>query len=74
MASSIAERVAAEVRAEMARQRRTQAELAAAVGLSPQSIGRRLSGEHPFDVEELERAAAWLDVSVSSLLPGREVA
>lgn len=69
MAISMAHRVAAEVRAELARQRRTQADLASALGMSPQAVGRRLSGEHPFDVVELGRAADWLGVPLSSLVP-----
>lgn len=42
----------------------SQTELAAHVGLSQQAISRRLRGELPFDLDELERVADALGVAV----------
>ena len=60
--------VAAEVRAEMARQRRTQGELAAALRITAPTAARRLDGSVPFDVRELMTVAVWLGVPVTQLL------
>lgn len=69
---SLAEAAAAEVRAEMGRQRITGAALAQALGVSDMSISRRLSTKDPvpFDLAEIERVAGALAVPVSQLLPG----
>lgn len=69
MATTHAERVAAEVRAEMGRHRVTQAQLGQALGLHQMSISRRLAGEVPFDVTELYEVAAFLGCPVSRLIP-----
>jgi transcriptional regulator with XRE-family HTH domain len=61
--------VAGQVRAEMARHRVTQAQLAPLVGLHPMSLSRRLSGDVPFDVLELYTIAEHLGVRVADLLP-----
>jgi transcriptional regulator with XRE-family HTH domain len=60
--------VAANVRAELARQRKPQRELQQHLGISRVTLYRRLSGESPFDVDELRRIAELLNVSVSDLL------
>lgn len=60
--------VAAEVRAEMARQQMPQAKLAALLGVAQQTISRRLVGEVPFDVTELARIADLLKVPVTQFL------
>ena len=65
----VANGVASEVRGEMARQRKTQQELATTLGVNAHTAGRRIRGEVPFDVVELEVIAAWLDVPVSRLWP-----
>jgi transcriptional regulator with XRE-family HTH domain len=65
---STAQRVAAEVRAEMARQRKTQAHIAQALGSSQAAVSRRLNGEVPFDVRELALIADSLDVPVETFL------
>lgn len=62
-----AEAVAAEVRAELGRQRKSGSDLAKVLGISPQSIGRRLSGEIAFDVAELSRIATWLGIEIKQL-------
>lgn len=66
MTNSPAERVAAEVRGQLARQRKTQAALSEALGMSPQAISRRLAGAIPFDVNELDSVALFLDVPISA--------
>jgi transcriptional regulator with XRE-family HTH domain len=57
--------VAAEVRAEMARQRMSQQELARRLGVAQQTISRRHTGEVPWDVSELLAVAELLNVPVS---------
>jgi transcriptional regulator with XRE-family HTH domain len=61
---------ASTVRAEMARRRIRQADLADYLGLPQASISRRLNGRTPFAVAELVAVAALLDVPVASLLGG----
>jgi transcriptional regulator with XRE-family HTH domain len=61
--------VAAEVRAEMARQGRSRADLAGALGVTPATAARRFSGETPFDVYELALVADWLGVDPAALGP-----
>ena len=60
--------VAAEVRAEMARQQMPQAKLAALLGVAQQTVSRRLVGEVPFDVSELARIAEVLGVPMTQFL------
>ena len=74
MQQTNADLVAAEVRAEMARQRRTQAELAEHLNVSQAAVSRRLVGLVPFDVSELDEVAAFLGVPLADLLPTRRSA
>ena len=69
MPTTYAGQVAAEVRAEMARQRRTHADIARALGASEATVGRRLSGDVPFKISELSTVAEFLSVPLSALLP-----
>lgn len=64
----INEAVAAEVRAAMARRRVTQAQLAAALGITQGPMSRRLSGHTPFDIVELVRIAELLEADLSNLV------
>lgn len=64
--------IAAEVRAEMARQRKTGVELAALLDVSQQAASRRLAGAVPFSMDEIVVVAQWLGVEVVTLIP-REV-
>lgn len=57
-----AERVASEVRAEMARHRKNAGDLADALGMTPHTAGNRLNGKVPFDVVELMQIGLWLGV------------
>jgi transcriptional regulator with XRE-family HTH domain len=72
MSEVITASVAAEVRAELARQRRTQRDLAEAIGLSQQAASRRLCGEVPFDIAELAKVAKLLGVPIEHFLAGSE--
>jgi len=69
MTQNLAEYVAAEVRAEMARQRVSQRQLAAQLGLSQVQIQRRLAGRIEFRPSELDGAAELLGVPVTRFLP-----
>lgn len=68
MASNLSEKISSEVRAELARQRLSQAEVATAMGRSQAYLSRRLSGETPFDVDDLDRLTEILGVPVTALL------
>ncbi len=57
--------IAAEVRAEMSRQNKTQDDLAAVLGLSQQTISPRMRGIRSFRAEELKLVAEWLQVPVA---------
>lgn len=57
-----------EIRAGLARKRQTQEQLASHLGMSRTGIYRRLAGDVDFSVLELSAVAAFLDVSLPSLL------
>lgn len=69
MTSSLPQTAATEVRAEMGRQRMSQAALAELLGRSQTYVWRRLIGEVPFDLAELELIANKLGVPASQFLP-----
>lgn len=62
------ERVAANVRAELARKGITQTDLAAKLAKSQPFVSRRLSGRVPFDVADLAAIASVLDITVADLV------
>ena len=68
MAITYSERVAAEVRAEMARQRRTQTEVATAAGWKQPYLNRRLTGITALSVDDIESLALVLGVPLSQLV------
>ena len=72
--TSLRATTAAEVRAEMARQRRSGVELATHLDLSQQAVSRRLAGEVAFDLDELAAVAEWLGVPLQTLIAPRGVA
>lgn len=74
MPDSLTLRVAAEIRAEMARQRMTQVRLSEALGLSQPQVAKRLKGEIAFDTTELETVARTLGVPVTHFFPAVAVA
>jgi transcriptional regulator with XRE-family HTH domain len=63
--------VAANVRAEAARLGLRQADLAGSLGVSQETLSRRLTGRVPFDVDELVDVAAALGVDPRELLTRR---
>lgn len=66
-----AEGVAAEIRAEMARQRKSPTDLAAVLGLTPRTARDRLENKTTFSITEFGRVAAWLGKDPMDLTPGR---
>lgn len=65
---SLAERVASNVRAEMARNGVTQTALAGKLHRTQQYVSRRISGNIPFDLAELDEIAQVIGCPVSNLL------
>lgn len=68
--SRLTDRVAAEVRANMARARMTQTDLADVLGLTQSVVSKRLRGKIAFSVDELEKVADALGVHPATLLGG----
>jgi transcriptional regulator with XRE-family HTH domain len=67
--SSLTERVAEEIRALMARKRVRQSHLARELGVSEQWISVRMRGVQPIDLNDLDRIARALGVSIIDLIP-----
>ncbi|MEU5939377.1 helix-turn-helix transcriptional regulator [Micromonospora sp. NPDC047548] len=61
--------IAAEVRAELARQNKTQRDLGDLLHITQPSVQLRLSGQRPFRAEELVLIADWLGVPPAQFLP-----
>jgi transcriptional regulator with XRE-family HTH domain len=61
-------RVAGEVRAELARQRRSASWLARETDMGQTAVSRRLIGDVPLDLDDLERFAAALNVPVTQFV------
>lgn len=68
---TLAQRIAAEVRAEMGWQARSVPELAKALGIGLRSAQRRYKGELEFGLDEVAEVAEWLGVSRNQLLTGQ---
>jgi transcriptional regulator with XRE-family HTH domain len=68
MATSFNEIVSMEIRAEMARQRRNQSDLASALGWTQVYLSRRLTGSVALSTDEIERIAMVLNVPVDQLV------
>ena len=66
---SLAQSVAGNVRAEMARVRVSQTQVGRALGITQQAVSRRLKGEVDFTVTELATVAELLGVETATLLP-----
>jgi len=65
---SLSTQVAANVRAEMARQRKRQADLGEVLGLTQGAISKRMSGKIALDVDELGKIAAFLGIDPATLI------
>lgn len=68
------ERVAAEVRASIARKGVSQTIVAERARMSNASLSRKLRGQYPFAVDELLAIAPLLDTTASSILAAAEAA
>lgn len=70
MTSSLTQIVASGIRAEMARQGKTQQQLASLAGMAQQTLSRRIKVEDPipFDTDEIDRVAQALGIPVQQLL------
>jgi len=66
--STLADSVAAEVRAQLARRQLTGTALAAAIGKSEMYVSRRLRGQVAFDLADIEQAAQFLGIPVVDLM------
>lgn len=62
------DRVAANVRAEMARNKISQVKLAETLSVSQAAISRRLSGRVAFDIDELVRIAEAFNIPLAELV------
>lgn len=69
MTESLTHRVAAEVRAEMARQRFSQRKVAEILGISQPQVSQRLRGEIAFNTRELEMLAIAFRVPAAQFVP-----
>jgi transcriptional regulator with XRE-family HTH domain len=67
--STLADSVAAEVRAHLARRQLTGSALAAAIKKSEMYVSRRLRGDVAFDLVDIEQAAQFLGIAVADLIP-----
>lgn len=65
-------RVAANVRAELARLRKSQSDLAGHLGISRPAVSFRLSGQTPMNINELVRIAEFLGVPLDRLTDGAD--
>ena len=61
-------KVAAEVRAALARFQLKQSDLAVVLGITQTQVSRRLRGEVPFTLRDVEVVAEWLSTSPAVLL------
>jgi cytochrome c556 len=66
--STLAGRVAGEVRAEMARQNVRGTWMAKQMGMTQSAWSRRVTGDLPFDVDQLDRVAGLLDVPITRFI------
>ncbi|WP_173078601.1 helix-turn-helix domain-containing protein [Phytohabitans rumicis] len=72
--SGMREAVAENVRIELARRKMSAAELARRLGVPPQNLSRRMTGETPFDTDDLVQIANEFGISVTALLPVEQTA
>lgn len=70
MATTPTELVAGNVRAEMGRAQKSQAQIGDRLGLSQTAVSARLRGKTPFDVNEIYAIAEFLNVPVMTLMVG----
>lgn len=68
---TLREATAAEIRAEMARQRKTGIDCSVVIDRTQQATSRRLNGEVDMSLDEIAKIAGWLGVSIFDLVPSR---
>lgn len=66
------ERVAANVRAEMARYGVSQADVAAALGVSQQAVSMKIHGRRPLSLDDLEVVAPLFGLEAADLLASND--
>lgn len=69
MTNSLPADIAAEVRAEISRQRKPQREISELLGISQQQVSERVLGDVEWRISELVRVAAWLGVPITKFVP-----
>lgn len=70
MKSNVAVRVAENVRVELGRRNLAKTTLVPVLGVSYTAVQRRLTGELPMDIVELDALAAFFSVPLTTLLAG----
>lgn len=65
---SLNSHVAQVIRTELSRQNRSQNELAIQCGFTKSALSRRMTGEIPFDTEDLAAIAGELGISLADLV------
>jgi transcriptional regulator with XRE-family HTH domain len=70
--ATLNDRVAANLRAEMAAQRKSVTDLSAALRVGHRAATRRWSGEQDIGLNELELLSKWLDVPLTAFMVSRE--
>ncbi|MEF2979048.1 helix-turn-helix domain-containing protein [Subtercola sp. YIM 133946] len=68
MESKLHQRIAAEIRADMARKKITQSTLMEALLMTQPSLSKRLTGERPFTLSEMEKVCGVLRIAPNELL------
>lgn len=68
--SNLAQRVAGELRAEMARQGKTMSELGSTLRLSQKTARTRYAGQTELSLNEIEAVSLWLAIDRRQLLVG----
>lgn len=69
MTSPTTQATSGAIRAEVARRRLNQRELAEQLGMSQSALSRRMAGEQTWDLDELDRIAQLFEMDVRDLLP-----
>jgi predicted transcriptional regulator len=68
MTQTLSGEVAANIRAELARQKVSQSQVAEVLGVSQAAVSRRLSGALPFELDEIAAVADLLNVRARDLI------
>lgn len=71
---NIAEQIISEIRAEMARQKKSGTELGAVLGMSQRAASYRLNGQRAMGWDETFATANWLGLTLASLVRRAEIA